>query len=88
MGIARNFQQVRLFGGLSIIENVMIGCHAHMGGRSREALWPCHSLRPEPRHAARLEMLELVGLAAPRGSPPRSHTRRSTALGDGASAGE
>jgi branched-chain amino acid transport system ATP-binding protein len=27
MGIARNFQQVRLFPVLSIIENVMVGCH-------------------------------------------------------------
>jgi branched-chain amino acid transport system ATP-binding protein len=28
MGIARNFQHVRLIRGLSIVENVMIGCHA------------------------------------------------------------
>jgi branched-chain amino acid transport system ATP-binding protein len=27
MGIARNFQHVRLIRGLSILENVMIGCH-------------------------------------------------------------
>lgn len=27
MGIARNFQQVRLFPVLSILENVMVGCH-------------------------------------------------------------
>jgi len=27
MGIARNFQHVRLIRGLSIVENVMIGCH-------------------------------------------------------------
>lgn len=30
MGIARNFQQVRLFPGLSIIENVMVGRHSRM----------------------------------------------------------
>lgn len=33
MGIARNFQQVRLFKGLSVVENVMIGCHARIGYR-------------------------------------------------------
>ncbi len=32
MGIARNFQQVRLFPGLSVVENVMVGCHARMAG--------------------------------------------------------
>src|SRR5260370_210813 len=32
MGIARNFQQVRLFPGLSVIENIAIGCHAPSGG--------------------------------------------------------
>ena len=30
MGIARNFQQVRLVRGLSVVENVMIGAHARM----------------------------------------------------------
>jgi branched-chain amino acid transport system ATP-binding protein len=30
MGIARNFQQVRLVRGLSVLENVMIGAHARM----------------------------------------------------------
>ena len=30
MGIARNFQQVRLFPVLSIIENVMVGCHGRL----------------------------------------------------------
>ena len=30
MGIARNFQQVRLVRGLSVVENVMIGAHARI----------------------------------------------------------
>ncbi len=34
MGIARNFQQVRLVRGLSVVENIMIGCHARIDRRS------------------------------------------------------
>ncbi len=30
LGIARNFQQVRLFPVLSVIENVMVGCHSRL----------------------------------------------------------
>jgi branched-chain amino acid transport system ATP-binding protein len=30
LGIARNFQQVRLFPALSVIENVMVGCHSRL----------------------------------------------------------
>ncbi len=38
MGIARNFQQVRLFRGLSVVENVMVGRHARMHGGARRLL--------------------------------------------------
>ena len=32
LGIARNFQHVRLFKGLSVLENVMVGSDAQMDG--------------------------------------------------------
>jgi ABC-type branched-subunit amino acid transport system ATPase component len=66
MGIARNFQQVRLFKGLSIVENVMVGCHARMGGLLRD-LANLALPKPATEAAARrraLEMLELVGMGS------------------------
>jgi branched-chain amino acid transport system ATP-binding protein len=65
MGIARNFQQVRLFKGLSIVENVMVGCHARMGSLWRD-LGNLVLPKPTTEAAARrraLEMLDLVGMA-------------------------
>jgi branched-chain amino acid transport system ATP-binding protein len=66
-GIARTFQQVRLFRGMTALENVMVGRHTRTHGGFGAAL-----VRPpfrergeeaETRRRAR-ELLELVGLAA------------------------
>ena len=66
-GIARTFQQVRLFRGMNALENVMVGRHTRTHGGFGAAL-----VRPpfrergeeaETRGRAR-ELLELVGLAA------------------------
>jgi len=66
-GIARTFQQVRLFRGMNALENVMVGRHSRTHGGFGAAL-----VRPpfreggeeaETRRRAR-ELLELVGLAA------------------------
>ena len=67
-GIARTFQQVRLFRGMNALENVMVGRHTRtrggfgaalvrpLGGRYRE-----RGEEAETRRRAR-ELLELVGL--------------------------
>jgi branched-chain amino acid transport system ATP-binding protein len=64
MGIARNFQQVRLVRGLSVLENVMIGAHASISrgvvGNALEFLGFAVAEKAA-RDKARL-MLEFVGI--------------------------
>jgi ABC-type branched-subunit amino acid transport system ATPase component len=72
MGIARNFQQVRLIRGLSIVENVMIGCHARIDRGivgNAVALFGLASGERAAADKAR-ETLEFVGLAAKRHQRP------------------
>lgn len=68
LGIARTFQNIRLFGNLSALQNVMIARHIHMRGGSIGALTGMLGL-PSARAEERatrdrsLALLELVGLA-------------------------
>jgi branched-chain amino acid transport system ATP-binding protein len=63
-GIARTFQNIRVFGSMTVIENVMIGQHA----RSREGLFTAilgtnKFLREEEKIKSKaLEYLEFVGI--------------------------
>jgi ABC-type branched-subunit amino acid transport system ATPase component len=66
MGIARNFQLVRLVRGLSVVENVMIGCHARIDGRllgNAVEFLGLGSAEAAAREKAR-ELLDLVGMSA------------------------
>jgi branched-chain amino acid transport system ATP-binding protein len=64
MGIARTYQNIRLFGGMTALENILVGQHS----RLREGLWGAilqlPSTRREEKKAldAALDMLEFVGL--------------------------
>jgi branched-chain amino acid transport system ATP-binding protein len=64
MGIARTYQNIRLFGGMTALENILVGQHS----RLREGLWGAilqlPSTRREEKKAldAALAMLEFVGL--------------------------
>jgi branched-chain amino acid transport system ATP-binding protein len=63
-GVARTFQFVELFGGMSVLDNVMLGRHRHMRvGLVSAALFWGRSRREETTHRRRaeeiLEFLEL-----------------------------
>ncbi|HZP35827.1 MAG TPA: ABC transporter ATP-binding protein [Methylomirabilota bacterium] len=70
-GIARTFQQVRLFRGMNALENVMVGRHARTRGGFGAALvrppFRERSEEVETRRRAR-ELLEMVGLASRAGT--------------------
>jgi branched-chain amino acid transport system ATP-binding protein len=65
LGIARTFQNIRLFGTMSALENVMIGQHSRMGAGLFGSILRTPGVRKEEKrvreHAA--ETLEYVGIA-------------------------
>lgn len=64
-GIARTFQNVELFGSMSVVENVIMGCHTHTRvGVIASALRLASARRREKAVFERaLELLDFVGLA-------------------------
>ncbi|MGW7362797.1 ABC transporter ATP-binding protein [Streptomyces sp. NPDC054841] len=65
-GIARTFQNIRLFGNMTVLENVLVGRHT----RTKEGLWSAllrgpgfHKAEAASRERA-MELLEFVGLDA------------------------
>lgn len=64
-GMARTFQNVRLFGEMSALENVMVGAFCRTRATVFHGLFALATARREDQTAAReaMELLELVGLA-------------------------
>jgi branched-chain amino acid transport system ATP-binding protein len=66
LGICRTFQNIRVFGNMTTIENVLVGMHSHI----RAGLWDTLSRRPAYRHleheltARAIDLLQRVGLGA------------------------
>jgi branched-chain amino acid transport system ATP-binding protein len=66
MGLVRTFQLVQLFKGMSVIENVEVGCHlATRGGVAASLLRPAWFRKQEIEVRERAhDLLEFVGLAS------------------------
>ncbi|MCS7055250.1 MAG: ABC transporter ATP-binding protein [Thermoflexales bacterium] len=63
-GIARTFQNIRLFNNMTVIENVLVGMHARLGAKMWQIIAQSPSVRTEELRArARArELLKFVGL--------------------------
>ncbi|MBI3896895.1 MAG: ABC transporter ATP-binding protein [Gammaproteobacteria bacterium] len=64
VGIARTFQNIRLFGGMTVLENVLVGRHARLPTRYIDALLHTRRYRDGERSAIdkATELLQFVGL--------------------------
>jgi branched-chain amino acid transport system ATP-binding protein len=65
-GLARTFQNIRLFGGLTALDNVMIAQHVHTRSGLLRGVLGLPPTRTEERAVVQrgMELLSLVGLAA------------------------
>lgn len=65
LGIARTFQNIRLFGGMSVLDNVVIGQHCRTSTGVFGAVFKPPAVYREERKTRdkAMEMLEFVGLA-------------------------
>jgi branched-chain amino acid transport system ATP-binding protein len=63
-GIARTFQNIRLFGAMTVIENILIGMHVHL----KQTPWnivlrqPAFHAEEKRAHDRAFELMEFVGL--------------------------
>jgi branched-chain amino acid transport system ATP-binding protein len=64
LGVARTFQNVRLFSYMTTVENVMVGCHSRMRAHFWDSMLRTPFARGEEAtaYAASLDLLEYVGL--------------------------
>ncbi len=79
LGMARTFQNIRLFGTMTALENVMVGQHARMRGGLFGSILRTPGVRREERRVREKarEMLRYVGL------PPEVHDLLATNLAYG-----
>ena len=65
LGIGRTFQNIRLFGTMSALDNVRVGLHVHLKSHWWDAVLRLPSMRAEEEYsiARAEELLDLVGLA-------------------------
>jgi branched-chain amino acid transport system ATP-binding protein len=73
-GIARTFQNIRLFGSLSVFDNVRVAFHLHLQHDARHSLWRGAGFRREEKEIEdqTMEMLEIFKLGQFRDFPSNS----------------
>ncbi|MGH7951227.1 MAG: ABC transporter ATP-binding protein [Limisphaerales bacterium] len=73
-GIARTFQNIRLFSSLSVFDNVRAAFHLHLKSDVRHALWRGRGFLAEEKQIAAqvLELLEIFQLGKFRDAPANS----------------
>jgi branched-chain amino acid transport system ATP-binding protein len=71
LGLARTFQNIQLFGGMTVLENVLTGYHLHQPVGVLTALLPLPMVRRAQAENRRrgLELLDLVGLGGKEDEP-------------------
>jgi branched-chain amino acid transport system ATP-binding protein len=64
-GLARTFQNLQIFGNMTVLENVLVGCHLHgrAGFLAAALRWPGTAAEESRLCERALACLELVGLA-------------------------
>lgn len=74
VGIARTFQNVELFGTMSVLDNVLVGYHSHMRADLISCAFRLPWMRREERDARdqAMHVLELLGLARLAALPARA----------------
>ncbi len=73
-GIARTFQNIRLFASMTVFDNVRCACNMHLNHGISHALWRGSKVAEEERDikARVMELLEIFGLAEQRDWPCKS----------------
>ena len=64
LGIARTFQNIRLFSDLSVLDNVKVGAHVHIKSSVWKAIahWPSYLYEEENIHERAIDLLKIVHL--------------------------
>lgn len=64
LGISRTFQNIRLFGHMTAIENVMVGAHCRMKAGLWQGVWQTAAQKTEEKAAKKkaMALLQLVGI--------------------------